>query len=138
MIPDDTPINTPVRVTLPQGSVTKDGALGQYHLCLGTVERKVHGSKLFYVRLPGFGPNHTVLFSARHLEIEDVQESALGTESKILGSEASVAEFYKVVEPVMKWLAGNHHIHTQVTINSSTAQLWEGLCSHNTEKFLKD
>ena len=47
-------------------------------------------------------------------------------------------EFKQAVEVVMKYLAENHHPHTIITIDSTSAQVYEGVMVHNTEKFLLD
>lgn len=47
-------------------------------------------------------------------------------------------EFKKVIEPVMKYLAENHHPHVKIIVDSTNAELVEGLWSHNNSEFLKD
>ncbi len=46
--------------------------------------------------------------------------------------------FEEATEVVMKYLAENHHPHTMIIINSTSAQLFEGVKVHNTEKYLLD
>lgn len=40
--------------------------------------------------------------------------------------------------PLIKWLAENHHPHTKVIVDSTSAELMEGLSVVNTNKYLKD
>ena len=47
-------------------------------------------------------------------------------------------EFEKAVEVVIKYMAENHHPHTTIIIDATSAQLLEGLKVHNTEKYLVD
>ena len=47
-------------------------------------------------------------------------------------------EFELVVEPVMKWLAENHHPHTKVTIESGSAELLVSTMATVTDKFIVD
>ncbi|EMA8584865.1 hypothetical protein U5E50_005165 [Escherichia coli] len=45
-------------------------------------------------------------------------------------------EFELVVEPVMKWLAENHHPHTKVVIESGRAELLVSTMATVTDKFI--
>ena len=47
-------------------------------------------------------------------------------------------EFEKAVEVVIKYMAENHHPHTTMIIDATSAQLFEGLRVHYTEKYLVD
>lgn len=46
--------------------------------------------------------------------------------------------FKDVVIPLMKWLADNHHPHTQIVLTASDAVLFEGVKSFSTDDFIKD
>jgi len=46
--------------------------------------------------------------------------------------------FKLAAEPLMRYLAHTHHPHTKVIVDSTSAELLEGLCRHRTEKFLVD
>jgi hypothetical protein len=46
--------------------------------------------------------------------------------------------FKLAAEPLMRYLSHTHHPHTRVIVDSTSAELLEGLCSHRTEKFLVD
>ncbi|MCT4288728.1 hypothetical protein HZP25_18705 [Elizabethkingia anophelis] len=46
--------------------------------------------------------------------------------------------FEASVEIVMRYLSENHHPHTMIQIESNSAQLFEGVKSHLTDKYLKD
>ncbi|MBG0514069.1 hypothetical protein [Elizabethkingia meningoseptica] len=46
--------------------------------------------------------------------------------------------FEASVEIVMRYLSENHHPHTMIQIESNSAQLFEGVKSHLTDKHLKD
>lgn len=48
------------------------------------------------------------------------------------------AAFLAVVEPVIKYLAENHHPHATIVIDSTSAQLSYGEMAHHTEEFLRD
>ena len=41
-------------------------------------------------------------------------------------------------EPLMKYLAENYHPHATAIVTSGDTQLVEGLCTHVTDKFIKD
>ena len=47
-------------------------------------------------------------------------------------------EFELVVEPVMKWLAENHHQHTKAIIESNRAELLVSITATVTDKFIVD
>ena len=42
-------------------------------------------------------------------------------------------EFEKVVKPVMKWLSENCHPHVEITIDSTRAELKEGIVTTKIE-----
>lgn len=46
--------------------------------------------------------------------------------------------FEQAVEPLMKYMAENHHPHTMVIVDSDSAQLLEGQKTHRTDKFILD
>lgn len=46
--------------------------------------------------------------------------------------------FEEIVLPVIKWLAKNRHSHTTIIIDSTHAELVEGVECINTEEFLLD
>ena len=46
--------------------------------------------------------------------------------------------FEQASEPMMKFLAENHHPHTMAQIESNRAILWEGLNTHHNDEFLVD
>lgn len=46
--------------------------------------------------------------------------------------------FEDAVEPLIKFMAENHHPHTCVIVDSNSAALWEGLRTHRTDKFIVD
>lgn len=72
----------------------------------------------------------------------------LAAEDNALDTIAQALEFYRpehdraaflaVVEPVIKYLAENHHPHASIVINSTTAELVYGELAHHTEKYLRD
>jgi len=47
-------------------------------------------------------------------------------------------KFEKVVRPLMKYLAENHHPHTSVYVTSSTAVLLEGQQCLSTDEYIID
>lgn len=46
-------------------------------------------------------------------------------------------EFRALVSPLMKWLSG-FHPHVHVTVNSTEAELVEGVAAFQTTEYLKD
>ena len=48
------------------------------------------------------------------------------------------SSFKEVVEPLMKWLADNHHPMCTVIVTSTNSELVEGIESFSTDNFLKD
>jgi hypothetical protein len=46
--------------------------------------------------------------------------------------------FEQAAEPMMKYLAENHHPHTMAEIESNKAILWEGQQSYHNDDFLVD
>ena len=59
-------------------------------------------------------------------------------DKKIYGSEATMGEFFKVVEPVMEFINAHFDPHTRVIIDCTSAEILSGLATHNTMKFVKD
>ena len=47
-------------------------------------------------------------------------------------------EFEEAVEVVIKYMAENHHPHTQIVIDSTSAQVFESIKVHATEEYLVD
>lgn len=47
-------------------------------------------------------------------------------------------EFKEIVKPVIKWLADNFHPHTSIQIDSTSAELVEGVRGFVTHEFIKD
>ncbi len=47
-------------------------------------------------------------------------------------------DFESVVKPIIKYMAENYHPHTTLVINSTTAQVVEGVISTRTEEYLVD
>jgi len=46
--------------------------------------------------------------------------------------------FEDAVNPVMKWLAQNHHPHTTIIVEGNRAELVEGVECVNTDEFIPD
>lgn len=46
--------------------------------------------------------------------------------------------FQQAAEPLMKYLAENHHPHCTAIVSSAYAELMEGIESHSTDEFLND
>ncbi len=46
--------------------------------------------------------------------------------------------FEDVVKPIIKYMAENYHPHTTLVINSTTAQIVEGVISTRTKEYLVD
>lgn len=53
-------------------------------------------------------------------------------------SDEKQKEFEAVVRPLMKWLAENHHPHTKIIIESSCAEMVEGVKVISTDEYLID
>lgn len=49
-----------------------------------------------------------------------------------------MTEFESIVEPVMKWLAENHHPHTKIIIESDRAEILVSTIATVTDKFIQD
>jgi hypothetical protein len=47
-------------------------------------------------------------------------------------------EFEEAARPLMKFMGDNLHPHTIVVLHSANAQLFEGVCSFNTEEYIRD
>lgn len=52
--------------------------------------------------------------------------------------EGTYEEFRFIVKPLIKYLAENHHPHTKIIIDSTTAEMVEGVTAFKTEEFLVD
>jgi hypothetical protein len=46
--------------------------------------------------------------------------------------------FRLAVEPLMRYMSHTHHPHTRVIVDSTSAELLEGMAVHRTDKFLVD
>lgn len=53
-------------------------------------------------------------------------------------TQQSKQTFQQAAEPLMKYLAENHHPHCTVIVSSAYAELMEGIESHSTDEFLND
>lgn len=53
-------------------------------------------------------------------------------------TESQRIEFNKACEPLMEWLSNNIHPMAFVLISQSDAELVEGICIYNNDKFVKD
>lgn len=47
-------------------------------------------------------------------------------------------EFEKLARPLIKWLCENQHPHTHIIIESTHAELSEGLCVCVTSEYVRD
>lgn len=47
-------------------------------------------------------------------------------------------EFEEVTKRVMEWLNNNCHPHVTVIIDTTHAELSEGVCAYQTDEFVKD
>lgn len=52
--------------------------------------------------------------------------------------EVQEQRFRLAAEPLMRYLAHTHHPHAKAIVDADSAELVEGVCSHNTDKFLVD
>lgn len=74
-----------------------------------------------------------------HENIDDYFDKYIFESSKKIDSSKKYKkEFENIVKPVMKWLSENHHPHTYVVIESSTAELCEGKQVFYSNEFLID
>ena len=48
------------------------------------------------------------------------------------------SRFELAAEPLMRYMAHTHHPHTKVIVDSTSAELVEGLATHRTERYLVD
>ena len=48
------------------------------------------------------------------------------------------SEFETAAIPLIKWLNENCHPHVVVIVETDGAQLFEGVCSFRTQKYIKD
>ncbi len=53
-------------------------------------------------------------------------------------SEIKQEEFEKLVRPLIKFLNDNFHPHMTIIVDSTSAELIEGIISFNTKDYLKD
>jgi len=58
-------------------------------------------------------------------------------EFEVFKTKPEIITYETVVDPVVKWLNENQHPHTTIIITHTCAELFEGLKSHVTEKYLK-
>jgi hypothetical protein len=47
-------------------------------------------------------------------------------------------EFEEVSKPLLEFINNNCHPHVCVNLTSTNAQLFEGICSFNTDEYLRD
>lgn len=47
-------------------------------------------------------------------------------------------EFVKVTRPLIKYMAENHHPHTKLIVESTRAELVEGVMNFPTTEYLRD
>lgn len=66
------------------------------------------------------------------------KKHSLEQEEKSMEHDFNKKEFIKVVNPLIKYLAENHHPHTTIIIDSTHAELVEGVMAHTTQEFLVD
>lgn len=48
------------------------------------------------------------------------------------------AKFEKAVRPLIKYLCENHHPHTKVIVDCTTAELVEGVMTEHTTEYVRD
>lgn len=53
-------------------------------------------------------------------------------------SNEKYAEFERVVRPLIKYMAENHHPHTKIIVEATGAELVEGVMNFPTTEYLKD
>lgn len=53
-------------------------------------------------------------------------------------SEEKRKEFEEIAKPLIKWLNDNCHPHCSVLVDSTSAELVEGVACINTDEFLRD
>lgn len=56
----------------------------------------------------------------------------------MITSKEQKEELEEIVDPVIKWLNDNCHPHTHLVIDSTRAELSEGVCAIQNEKHIKD
>lgn len=49
-----------------------------------------------------------------------------------------IKEFHEISKPLVKFLNDNCHPHVTVITDSTSSQLFEGICNMYTEEFIKD
>jgi len=54
----------------------------------------------------------------------------------MIPTEQQREDFKKAAEPLMKYLAENHHPHMEAIVSGGRAELLESKCVHNTDKFI--
>lgn len=59
-------------------------------------------------------------------------------EERLRNETQKVSSFEDVVKPAMKWLAENKHPHMSIIIESTRAELVEGVECVATDEFIKD
>lgn len=76
----------------------------------------------------GIAPNQVV--SSQYFKDADLGVLVVSKEIEI--------SFDDAVRPAIKWISENHHPHTKIIIDSTSAELFEGLKNYLTDEFLKD
>jgi len=80
-----------------------------------------------------------ILKEKKQIYSEDERVYSFGFYDGYLLAKKELQEsFESTTEPVIKWLNDNQHPHTKIIITHTAAELFEGLKSHVTEKYLKD
>ena len=116
--------------SLPHGSLVM--YMGEWrHAVTGTVVKTPHDSRRFIVPSE-VSPTVEIVPEAT------AEPSEAYRAKKVYGSQATIGEFIDVVEPVMKLLSEHFNPHTQIIIDTTTAEVLSGLASHNTMKYVKD
>lgn len=49
-----------------------------------------------------------------------------------------IDEFEALTRPLIQWLNDNHHPHTTIIIDPTSASLWEGMLAYTTADYLHD
>jgi hypothetical protein len=58
--------------------------------------------------------------------------------NKMILTEEQRKEFEEVSKPLLEFINNNCHPHVCVNLTSTNAQLFEGICSFNTDEYLRD
>lgn len=53
-------------------------------------------------------------------------------------SNEQINEFEKLAKPLIKWINDNCNPHSKIIIDCSSAGVSSGVCTINTEEFIKD